>query len=224
VATVQSGPFQGLRYSPGSEVWCNEIPKLLGTYEAELQAVLSSLLAARPAVVVDVGGGEGYFALGLGRAVGASRLLVVEGRAALRRACARLAEANDLSSRVQLLAQWNPAAVAALDFSRGAVVRWNEPGCEAELLDPALSAHLARAHLIVECQDLPVNPRLEQLRRGFQATHDCRIIRELPNARRIAERESNLVHAADPFEREIAFAEVRMMPVLWVVLSPRQQK
>ncbi len=149
---------------------------------------------------------------------------MVEGRPALRRACARVAEANGLSSRVQVLAEWDPAVVAALDFSRGAVVRWNEPGRELELLDPALSPQLARAHLIVECHDLPVNPRLEPLRRGFAATHTFQLIRELPNARRSAERKSSLVPANAPLEREIAFTEVRTMPVVWVVLTPRRQK
>ena len=221
VSTVAAGSFAGLRYAPGPEVWCNEFPKLLGTYERELQAALAPLLAARPPVVVEVGAGEGYFALGLGRAVGASQILIIEARPALRRAGARLAEANGLADRIRIDAHWDEAAIRTLDFSRGGVVRWNEAGCERELLDPALIAHLERAHLIVETHDLPLSPQLEELREAYRESHHCQILREVPNVRRIVEWESALVNPVAPLEREIAFAESRPLPVVWVLLTPR---
>ncbi len=62
---VVSGPFSGMKYvrmSSGS-AWA---PKVLGTYERELQKIISALDLRAYDSVVDVGCAEGYYLAGLG--------------------------------------------------------------------------------------------------------------------------------------------------------------
>ena len=63
---VLQGPFAGMNYlnrSHNSEF----VPKLLGSYEAELSEVLEQIIAHDYRLIVDVGFAERYYAVGLAR-------------------------------------------------------------------------------------------------------------------------------------------------------------
>src|SRR5262245_12927877 len=60
---VMQGPFCCLTIVVDPKVidW----PKLLGTYEVELQPLFEQIVAASPLTVINVGAAEGYYAAGL---------------------------------------------------------------------------------------------------------------------------------------------------------------
>ncbi|MCS7063959.1 MAG: hypothetical protein NZM04_07975, partial [Methylacidiphilales bacterium] len=61
---VRHGPFAGMVYE-NDTFCCSAIaPKLLGSYEREIQPWIESLLLDRWEGVVDVGCAEGYYAVG----------------------------------------------------------------------------------------------------------------------------------------------------------------
>ena len=78
---VHTGPFRGMRYihhavHVQSSAYC---PKLLGTYEQELHSVVDSLRTQRPYQrVINIGAGEGYYAVGLALHLPQSRLTAFE--------------------------------------------------------------------------------------------------------------------------------------------------
>ena len=60
---VASGPFAGMKYL--SESVCSAlIPKLVGSYEAELHSIITQALGEGYTTVIDVGCAEGYYANG----------------------------------------------------------------------------------------------------------------------------------------------------------------
>src|ERR1700683_867887 len=63
--TVQQGPFRGMILSDA--VSGSHLPKLLGSYEAELYPVVDVILQRPYRLVIDVGCGEGYYLVGLAR-------------------------------------------------------------------------------------------------------------------------------------------------------------
>ena len=72
LGVVQSGPFRGMKI-PREVSWGqgDVIPKLLGlgTYEQELIPAIYKAIRRKPAVVYNVGCAEGYYAVGLARAL-----------------------------------------------------------------------------------------------------------------------------------------------------------
>lgn len=62
---VASGPFAGMRLHPEY----SELPKFLGTYEANLHPAIRRLTARRYDVILNIGCAEGYYAIGFARAV-----------------------------------------------------------------------------------------------------------------------------------------------------------
>ena len=73
------------------------LPKLVGSYEAELVAVIGAVVAAHPPVVVDLGAAEGYYAVGLARALPNAEVHAFELDEQARRACQRLADLNGVT-------------------------------------------------------------------------------------------------------------------------------
>lgn len=60
---IVAGPFRGMRYI--EKAVCSELPpKILGTYEMELHALIESIVARRPSCIIDIGAAEGFYAVG----------------------------------------------------------------------------------------------------------------------------------------------------------------
>src|SRR5947209_15685441 len=74
---VQNGPFTGMQYVERS-IGSSLMPKLLGSYEANLQPVIEEIIRRAPATIVNVGCGEGYYAVGLARRLPHARVYAFE--------------------------------------------------------------------------------------------------------------------------------------------------
>src|SRR5690606_8070667 len=60
---VLNGVFEGMRYSSFTAFGSELYPKLLGSYELEIQGVITELAQQSFDVIVDVGCAEGYYAV-----------------------------------------------------------------------------------------------------------------------------------------------------------------
>jgi len=190
---VLSGPFRGLRYI-GEAVGSILPPKLLGTYESELYPQVEALVALAPDVVVNIGAGEGYYAVGLARRLPRARILAFEADARGRELTAHVATLNGVIDRVEV------RGLCALDDLKSALHGTTKPvvvidveGAEEILLDPAQVPGLARAAILVEVHDALVPGIGEVLLRRFAATHrheeiwsQPRTARDLPGFTRLA--------------------------------------
>ncbi len=88
---VQTGPFVGMTYV--SEAICSSlVPKLLGSYEAELHALLTQIVTRDYQTVIDVGCAEGYYAVGLALRLPRARVYAFDINARARELCAKLAD------------------------------------------------------------------------------------------------------------------------------------
>src|SRR5262245_4258495 len=62
---VLSGPCQGMKYPAFTAIGSTLFPKLLGTYERELATVMNEICSRPFTNVINIGCGEGYYAVGL---------------------------------------------------------------------------------------------------------------------------------------------------------------
>lgn len=171
---VLAGPFAGMRYvgsSVGSMWW----PKILGTYEIELSALIEESCRAAPALVIDIGAAEGYYAVGLAWRCPAARVISFESEAAGRALQAELAELNGVTDRLRIEGPCDHAALRralTLAPERGLLICDIEGG-ELDLLDPALVPELRRPGwtLLIEIHD-HVDPSIfTTLVNRFYVTH-----------------------------------------------------
>jgi hypothetical protein len=216
--TVLHGPLAGLRLSEEMVGLSGDlVAKLLGTYERELIPAFEEWIASRPAVVVDVGAAEGYYAVGLAHAMPDATVHAFDIDPAARRRCAELAALNGVQERVLVREECTPEALGQLP-AQGVVVLSDCEGCERELLDPARQPLLRGWAIIVELHDF-IDPSISAtLRARFADSHDIELISERP----VAELQPpELAHLSDA-ERAAVLGENRPTVMSWFHLRPRR--
>ena len=218
--TVQGGPFAGLTFAADvvghPELADSLAAKLVGCYEQELHAALEDALAARPSTFVNVGAGDGYYAVGVALRIPDVAVHAFDLDAGRRATCTALADLNGVADRVQVHAGCDSAWLAQLPDDAFLLVDCE--GCEAELLDPALAPPLRRATLIVELHDFIVPNCSSRIVDRFGATHQ---IERIPSERRHVDEFPELEFLGWK-QREIAVSEFRFRPMEWAVLTPSE--
>jgi precorrin-6B methylase 2 len=213
---VQAGPFAGLRY-PRELVGRVDalVPKLIGAYELEVHAAVRSMIAQAPETVVNVGAAEGFYAVGMARAVPGARVLAYDTAPEKQADCARLAQENGVVDRVTIGGTCTASSLATLE--PGACVFLDCEGCELDLISEEAMPGLRQATLLVELHDAvdlavtgPVLARLEPTHTSELMTSGPRNIDDYPELSFLGWN-----------NRQIAIWEFRPRPMRWALLRPR---
>jgi len=221
---VLLGPFAGTRYPFGflpRGLFLG--PPQVGSYEAELHDTVERIVAAAPAVVVNIGAAEGYYAVGLARRLPELEVVAFEADSELRAACERLARLNGVAARVDVRGSCNAEVLAELGSRverRSVCVVMDCEGCEGELADPDAVPWLERASMLVELHasiDAEIEQRLE---RRVSPTHATEVIRgRVPWAARW--QELARLRGLRQIDRELLVAEFRHGGQDWLWATPR---
>lgn len=174
---VQRGPFSGMTY-PRARGDIVHAAKLLGAYESELHQDLERLIARAPALVVNIGSGDGYYVVGLARRLERALVVAVDPDPLAQRSCARAAERNAVGARVSHLVRLDAPGLGALLSAAAAraLCVVDCEGYEDELLDLVRAPALARTDLLVETHDFARSGVTARLTDRFARTHDVRRI------------------------------------------------
>lgn len=154
--TVIAGPFKGMKYvetSIGSRFY----PKLLGTYELELQMLIEKFCSENFDLIIDIGAAEGYYAVGMAMRCTQSEIFAAESEESGRKLLAQLAEKNGVSERVHIFGECDSEMLGDL-LSKSAggqsqLVIMDVEGAELNLLDPGQIPLLKNCSILVEVHD-----------------------------------------------------------------------
>ena len=175
-AKVQSGPFKGMFYprrSTGSVL----LPKLLGTYELELHPFLEAIAAGQYEQFIDLGAGEGYYAVGLCFRFPGAAMLAFESTAAGRKNILALACKNGVQKRLNILGKCEPADLStALKKTSRTLVIVDVEGYENLLLDPEAVPGLLDVDFLVEMHPEQVGNIVEILTGRFAESHELQVV------------------------------------------------
>lgn len=221
--TVARGPFAGMHY-PRRLGDIVHTAKLVGAYECELHDAVETLLARRPSLVVNIGAGDGYYAVGLARRRAADgesvRVLAVDPDPIAQRACRDTARRNGVAAQLVHLARLDAAGLEPhlRDATGRALVVVDAEGFEEECLDLAQAPSLAHADLLIETHDFARPGVHARLTARLGVTHD---VREIAIAARTAAAYPELA-AIDPTVARGLLDEFRHVPQAWLVLTARR--
>ncbi len=175
---VRSGPFEGMEI-PLHTPWDdgNFGSKLMGSYEHDLHRAVDHAVWRRPNVVVNVGAGEGYYAIGLARILREKAIVyALDTSEDARMLCSDYAERNDV--RVRSVAGADTPEELSFEGVPGhRLYVVDVEGAEVELLDPRRCPELTTSDLIVECHDFLRPGASSIIADRFTATHAVTVIR-----------------------------------------------
>jgi hypothetical protein len=192
------------------------VAKLVGSYECELYPVFAEWVAARPVHVIDIGCAEGFYAVGLARAITGATVHAFDIDELARRRCAQLARVNGVEDRVRIGGELRPEELGELPAD-GVVVLSDCEGAELDLLDPARAPRLLGWGMLVEVHDF-VDPSISAvLTERFSDTHEIEFIagRERVSG---ALPELGFLSAT---QRSALLSERRPGAMRWAVMRPR---
>jgi len=212
---VLDGPFAGMAYVPqatGSAL----MPKLLGSYEAELHDVIEQIVAKDYAVIVDIGCAEGYYANGLAMRLPSTHIYAFDIDPEAQGLCREMARLNGVQEQVTVLGECRHRNLNALMTTRSLIICDCE-GYEAELLQPALVPAMAQADILVELHD-QVQPGLTSLvLNRFRETHNILMLTAVErNAAGYPQ-----LRFSEPEKRRIAVSEFRSANQQWAFLQAK---
>lgn len=212
---VQAGPFEELRYIPAS-VGSSLSPKLLGSYEAELHPLIQSFRGRGYRRIINLGCGEGYYAVGLARMLPGVPVFAFDADPGAQDLCRQLATLNGVSERVKVAGECRPADLAPLIIPK-TLIFCDVEGNELKLLDLAAVPALASCDIVVELHDF-LNPGIStEMTQRFARTHQVTLI---PQGGRDPFAYPGLANLSQ-FDQFLTLAEGRPGPTPWAFMAAR---
>ena len=218
--TVRSGPFRGLLYPNLRSAGSALVPKLLGTYEAELHRTIHSFRQIAFSTILDVGCAEGYYAVGLARLFPATPIRAYDISKTARELCSAMARANR-ANHVAIFGNCDRRELLSLPSVGRNLIISDCEGYEKELFDSTVARHLSASYFLIELHDFKDWSISSTLSSLFAQTHEIELIPSVSDREKARCYVSPLLDACDQFEREVAFAENRPDFMQWLVARPR---
>ncbi len=169
---VIDGPFKGLQYIENSTGGAY-FPKLLGIYEKELTPKINELSKINFEEIINVGGGEGCFAVGFATKCKDANILAFEPGFYGCYLMQKMAEKNNVANRVSIKAQlcFPEDLQAAIKPTKKTLIFMDVEGAELQLLNPDIVPALSKCYIMVEIHDT-VSPILgNTIKNRFSKTH-----------------------------------------------------
>jgi len=217
---IQGGPFRGMKYTSDS-MGSALMPKLVGSYEAEVQADLENYCRQAGAVnIVDIGCDEGYYAVGMARKLPSARVYAFDISTQAQQMCRQMAIMNGVEDKVIIGGECTPQVLNDL-LRPGDLLICDCEGCEFSIVNPDLAPALKNVHMIVELHDsdyleLNITPTLIK---RFEASHEIEIV--TGSTRRAAEWPAVRFLKSD--QQRLAIDEGRTLGQQWALMRPRSR-
>jgi len=214
---VLQGPLKGLDFIEQSSEGCH-IAKLLGCYEQPLQPYIAAAITRGYSTVLNIGCAEGYYAVGLARAMPNTRSLAFDTDPKAQVACRELAAKNGVHDRVEVGGLFSPSNFADYDHE-STLVFCDIEGAELELLDPEIAPTLKSMDLIVESHECLRAGITDALITRFSATHDIHLITD--NGSRQLDNVPAWFKQLSHLDQLLATWEWRSGPTPWLVMTSK---
>jgi hypothetical protein len=220
-ARILRGPFKGMVYPQNYTLQMEQIQKIIGSYESELHAVIELACTQKYADVVNIGAGEGYYAVGLAMRMPEVSMYAFEMDQQAAEACKQMAAANHVDHQFIFKGECNVDQLALLEFNpkRKGLIVCDCEGCELEVLDPKRIPQLRYCDLLVEIHDLSPNgpSSFEMMNSKFVETH---VIKPINMKSRDLKHFTEL-ETLNKLEVETVLSQRRLYSVGWMFLESR---
>ena len=176
---VLHGPFKGLKYFSMASVGSMLYPKLLGSYERELHAVIDEFAAKNYSQVLDIGCAEGYYAIGFALRSPESTIYAYDTDPVGRELCQKMAALNGVSDRVIMGETCTAEELQHFKFNDNALIICDCEGYEQYLFNEENVQNLKNCDLLIETHDF-VNLHIsDNLIKLFSQTHNIQVIKSI---------------------------------------------
>ncbi len=171
---VRNGPFKGMLYKNRTVIGSAVYPKLIGSYESELNEIWNNILKIEFSTIVDIGCADGYYAVGLSRLFKNSIVYGIDIDSLALEKCKELADLNEVN--VNLIKGIDTNGLLNLDLSNKSLIISDCEGFELDLFQDSIFQNFGKHYFLIECHDLFNLNITETLLNRSKYTHKHTII------------------------------------------------
>ncbi len=219
--TVLHGPFSGMKYPRLDSVGSTLYPKLLGSYERELQPALHEMRRREYSEIFDIGCAEGYYAVGLARIFKKAEVYAYDTDEKARRLCAEMACLNAVDSRIHITSECTAKDIGQLPVRQRGLLISDCEGYEKFLFTRSNVRHLKKCDCIIEVHDAIDITISEHLRSIFSKTHSIVSIKSIDDIEKARTYQYKELAASQLWEKKLLLAERREGIMEWFICTPR---
>lgn len=219
---VLYGPFKGLQYPSYNSIGSALYPKLLGSYERELHEIFEELNRHEFSEILNVGCGEGYYAIGLARKFPNAKVFAYDIDPHALLLCQQMARLNNVTDRMLFAPHLTASHLKKFKFSGPGLILCDCEGFELNLFDSSNLENLAQCHLLIEIHDfidINISTTLSIL---FSRTHTRTVIKSLDDIEKAKTYAYEETDHADLETRKKLFGECRPAIMEWFYLAPKR--
>jgi hypothetical protein len=218
---VAHGPFQGMKYPRAQSVNSTLFPKLIGSYERELQPILEKICNNNYTEIVDIGCAEGYYAVGLAMRIPSAKVFAYDIDQKARALCEEMADLNHVRQRIMTGNFCDVDTLRSIPFSgRGFIISDCE-GYEKSLFTTEIVPFLAHHDLLIEIHDLVDIEISSLIRERFKQTHVITAVQSIDDIAKAHTYNYEELRGYDLAARKILLAEDRAVLQEWFYMTPR---
>lgn len=219
---VLHGPLQGLKYPHHHAFGSQLYPKLIGTYELEIQGVFEKIIQENQIKqFIDIGCAEGYYAVGMALQVPEMKIYAYDDSEEARTLCQEMASLNQVKERVTIREKFHPNSMLDFDTNIPTFILCDCEGCEASIFQEDQMKNFENCTLLIELHDF-INPTISsQLQKVFQNTHSFTLLKE--KKRKIKNFKNHFKGLPlNTFQKEYMLDEKRPVLMEWLYCKPKK--
>ncbi len=173
---VLNGKFKGMKY-PKKFNARTYYPKLLGSYESELNVVIEKLFKRSYDLIIDIGCADGYYAVGFALKFPNSLILAYDTDSEILELCREMSVLNKTQERIVLGGLFTKENLMSLDKDKSGLIFCDCEGYERYLFDIDVANHLRNYDFIIETHDFIQIDISTFLTKSFIDTHKVELIK-----------------------------------------------
>lgn len=206
-----------MTYHPHSHEGCY-LPKVIGTYEAEIHPFLQGIAHKQPyRKLLNIGCADGYYAVGLARLSPQLQVWACDANPQAIEATQTLAQKNGVSDRITLEHKTFTPLDFATQVEPHTLVLMDIEGGEELLLSSDALAALATADLMIEVHDCYVSGLSERLCARLEKTHQVHLFKRQDMQLSLPPE----MGSWSDWDRLMAVWEMRIGPTPWLLAKAR---
>jgi hypothetical protein len=219
---VLNGIFKGLQYPSLDITESALVPKIVGSYEYQLQPWLSQIINTNYSDIINVGSAEGYYAVGLAKRMPNTVIHCYDINEKDIEFSKQMAKVNNVSNLT-----WNTFCdentLLNFAYSGKTLIMCDCEGYELELFTKAVANKCRHMDFLIELHDV-VNPIISsKILSIFQPTHTFKVV----NNKAVDYSMLTGLQSLSPKEREFALLEHRgglykNAFMEWAFLTPKE--
>jgi hypothetical protein len=221
--TVLHGPFKGMQYPKLDSVGSALYPKLLGSYEYELNGIVEQIVGNQYTEIVDIGCAEGYYAVGLAMRCPSAKVFAFDTNTRAIQLCREMMQLNGIeASRYSVNGYCDSNTLDNIHVSERALIISDCEGYEKQLFTSSSVKKLDKHDFLIEVHDVFDINVSTHLRSVFESGYQIKVIQSIDDIFKARDYNFPELNSFNLETKKVLLAEGREAIMEWFYITRKE--